>query len=428
MRIAVIGTGISGMTAAYLLSRDHDLTVYEAAGYIGGHTHTIDVPAEGRNWAVDTGFIVFNAKTYPNFIALMRRLGVAWQNSDMSFSVQCERTGLVFSPRSLDALFVQRRNLINPAFHRMLLDALIFRHRSRELLTGRKDHLTLGEYLDRNGYSRAFRDQFIIPMGEAIWSADPVAFENFPARYFVEFFHNHGFMNIFKQPKWLTIKGGSRQYIAPLTQPYRDRIRLNAAVQRVTRLEGKVEVAARDGSVERFDQVVIAAHSDQALRMLAAPTRKEKEILGAIDYHPNMATLHTDTALLPPQRKAWASWNYVIPRDPLGRVALTYNMNYLQNLPAAKTTFCVTLNRPDAVSPGKVIRQMTYHHPVYTPSSLAARQRWSEISGLDGIHYCGAYWFYGFHEDGVKSALAVARHIRQGLQKGREVTYEELFV
>ena len=416
MRIAVIGAGISGMTAAYLLSRDagHRLVVYESGDYLGGHTHTVDVSADGRSWAVDTGFIVFNLKTYPNFVKLMRLLGVAWQPSDMSFSVQCGRTGLVFCPSSLNALFVQRRNLINPTFHRMLLDALIFRSRSRELLDGSHDHVTLGQYLDKKGYSRAFRDQFLIPMGEAIWSADPAAFEDFPARYFVEFFNNHGFLNVFAQPRWLTIAGGSRQYVAPLTRPYRDAIRLQSAVRSVRRGARQVSVITQDGQSDDFDHVIIAAHSDQALKMLDAPSDREREILSAIAYQPNEAVLHTDASLLPPYRKAWAAWNYYIPRDPQGRVALTYNMNILQRL-CAEPTFCVTLNRSGAVAPQKEIRRMTYHHPVYTPASLAARKRWPEISGADRIHYCGAYWHYGFHEDGVKSAMAVARYFGKTL-------------
>jgi predicted NAD/FAD-binding protein len=414
MRIAVVGTGISGMTAAYLLCPDHEIVVYEADDYIGGHTHTIDVTAEGRNWAVDTGFIVFNLKTYPNFVRLMQRLGVAWQPSNMSFSVQCGRTGLVFSPSSLNSLFIQRRNLFNPTFYRMLLDAIVFRRRSRELLSGRHGAMTLGQYLDKNGYGRAFRDQFIIPMGEAIWSADPKAFEDFPARYFVEFFSNHGFLNIRDQPQWLTISGGSRQYIGPLTQRYKDKIRLNSQVQAVKRANGHVTVTPSDGQTEKFDHVVIAAHSDQALRMLADPTEREREILGAIAYQPNLAVLHTDPSMLPPYRAAWAAWNYHIPKDPLGRVALTYNMNILQNL-SARRQFCVTLNRPDAIAPDKELGRMTYHHPIYTPPSLAARERWCEISGTDRIHYCGAYWFYGFHEDGVKSALAVAKYFGKTL-------------
>ena len=414
MRIAVIGAGISGMVAAYLLSRDHDIVVYEAGSYIGGHTHTVDVTVRDRNYAVDTGFIVFNRQTYPNFVKLMQQLGVAWQSSNMSFSVQCDRTGLVFSPSTLSSLFVQRRNLVNPTFYRMLLDAMVFRHRSRELLDSEMDQVSLGQYLDANGYSRAFQDQFIIPMGAAIWSTDPDAFKRFPARYFVEFFNNHGFLSIRNQPQWLTISGGSREYVKPLTRSYRDCIRLNSPIRTVERRPDKVSVTMADGHVESFDHVVIAAHSDQALAMLANPTDREREILGPIAYQPNMAVLHTDSTVLPPYPKAWAAWNYFIPKDVHGRVTLTYNMNILQNL-SAKRPICVTLNRPDAVAPDLEIDRMTYHHPVYTPESLAARQRWHEISGIDRIHYCGAYWYYGFHEDGVKSALAVAKYFDQAI-------------
>jgi predicted NAD/FAD-binding protein len=314
----------------------------------------------------------------------------------------------------LNALFVQRWNLINPTFYRMLVDAMVFRYRSKELLSGKLDRITLGRYLDKNGYSRAFRDQFIIPMGAAIWSSDPESFEDFPARYFVEFFNHHGFLNWRDQPQWLTIKGGSRQYVAPLTASYKDRIRLNSPVRSVLRQPNQVKITTAAGDADLFDQVIIAAHSDQALAMLDEPTEREHEILGAISYQPNLTALHTDASVLPPYRQAWAAWNYHIPRERRERVSLTYNMNLLQNL-SSPQPFCVTLNRPDAVDTDLELCRMTYHHPLYTPKSLEARKRWHEISGIDRIHYCGAYWHYGFHEDGVKSALAVAKWFNQTL-------------
>ena len=414
MRIAVVGSGISGMVVAYLLSQDHDVTVYEANDYIGGHTNTIDVSTEGTSYPVDTGFIVFNEKTYPNFIQLMRLIGVDWQPSNMSFSVQCDRTGLIFSPSSLNALFVQRKNFLRPSFYRMLWDALRFRREASELIGSDDYRITLQSYLVQKNYSHAFIEHFIIPMGGAIWSADPVQFRKFPARYLVEFFNNHGFLNIRHQPQWQVIKGGSRRYIGPLTQPYNDRIRLNSPVATVKRFPEKVEITTEKGDTSSFDQVVIATHSDQALRMLADPTNLEKEILGAIPYQENLAVLHTDESLLPSKRTAWASWNYHIPREKKGRVSLSYNMNILQSLDARKT-FCVTLNMPEKIHPDRVLQRIIYHHPVYDPDSLNARRKQDELNGKNRTYFCGAYWGYGFHEDGVNSALAVCKHFGKTL-------------
>jgi predicted NAD/FAD-binding protein len=414
MRIAIIGTGISGMTSAYLLSEDHEVVVYEANNYIGGHTNTVDVSLNGQQFAVDTGFIVFNEKTYPNFIKLMRRLGVGWQNSVMSFSVQCEKTGLEFSPSTLNSLFIQRRNLLRPSFYRMLRDALRFK-RDSEALLGSDDYtLTLAEFLSGKGYSRTFIEHFIIPMGEAVWSTDPVKFNEFPARYFAQFFKNHGFLNVKDQPQWLTIKGRSRQYIEPITQPYVKQIRLNCPVAAVRRYAEHVEIQPQNQAAEKFDQVVIATHSDQALALLDDPTDAEKNILGVIPYQENQAVLHCDESLLPTKKAAWASWNYHIPREDLGRVAVTYDMNILQRIGAPRE-LCVSLNLAKAIDPAKIYREMIYHHPVYNPESLAARHSHREISGVNRTHYAGAYWGYGFHEDGVVSALEVCRHFGKTL-------------
>jgi predicted NAD/FAD-binding protein len=414
MRIAVIGSGISGMVAAHLLSEDHEITVFEANDYVGGHTHTIDVPENGKVVPVDTGFIVFNTKTYPNFTKLMQQLGVAWQPSDMSFSVQCKKTGRYFSPSTLNSLFADRSNLFRPSFYRMLLEALRFRSKAAELIDTDEYQITLQQYLEENNYSREFIENFIIPMGDSIWSTDPVRFKEFPARYFVEFFSNHGFLNIRNQPQWLVIKGGSRQYIAPLTRRYRDRIHLNAAVTSIRRHPDRVEVSTAYGHSDSFDQVVVAAHSDQALRMLADPSDAEQQVLGAIPYQENLAILHTDTSVLPPKEIAWASWNYHIPEEDLGRVALTYDMNILQNLDAGKE-YCVTLNLPGAVDEALKIDTFDYHHPLYSPESLTARRRQADINGVNRTYFCGAYWGFGFHEDGVKSALAVCEHFGKRL-------------
>ena len=414
MKIAVIGSGISGMTAAYLMSDEHEVVLFEANDYIGGHTNTADVSFNGHRYPVDTGFIVFNAKTYPNFIKLMKRLGVKWQNSVMSFSVQCEKTGLEFSPSTLNALFVQRRNLFRPSFYRMLWDVARFKQEAEILLKSEDYELTLSDYLTQKGYSKGFIQHFIIPMGEAIWSADPIEFNNFPVRYFAEFFKNHGFLNVKDQPQWLTISGGSRQYINPLIRSYRDQIRVNCPVAVVRRQTDGVEVQPVNEPAEKFDNVIIATHSDQALSMLEDPTDSEKNILGVIPYQENIAVLHSDESLLPSKKVAWASWNYHIPKEDLGRVAVTYDMNILQSI-GAPHELCVSLNLAKAIDPEKIYKQMTYHHPVYNPASLMARKSHSEISGVDRIHYCGAYWGYGFHEDGVNSALAVCKQFGKSL-------------
>jgi uncharacterized protein len=414
MRIAVVGAGISGMVTAYLLSGEHEVILYEAGNYIGGHTHTLDIPAEGRQFAVDTGFIVFNSKTYPNFIKLMQTLGVGWQPSDKSFSVHCLKTGIFFRPSTLNSLFAQRTNLLRPAFYRMLGDALRFRREALELIRTDDYVTTLEAYLKQKRYGRYFIDKFIIPMGAAIWSADPVQFRNFPARYLVEFFHNHGFLNLRDQPQWRVIKGGSRQYIAPLTRPYRDKIRLNTPVAAIERTAERVTVVTSSGERDHFDQVVIAAHSDQALGMLADPAEMEREILGAIPYQENLTILHTDTAVLPPKRSTWASWNYCIPATDQERVAVTYDMNILQSL-GARQEFCVSLNMPETIDPGKIIRTLVYHHPVYDPKSLKARRSQDALNGQRRTYFCGAYWGYGFHEDGVNSALAVCKQFGKAI-------------
>ncbi|MEJ2478524.1 MAG: FAD-dependent oxidoreductase [Desulfobacterales bacterium] len=426
MKIAVIGSGISGMTAAYLLSEDHEIILFEANDYIGGHTNTADVTLNGHQYPVDTGFIVFNAKTYINFIKLMKRLGIGWQDSVMSFSVQCEKTGLEFSPSTLNSLFIQRRNLLRPSFYRMLWDVARFKRDAEVLLMTGDYDLTLSDYLTQKGYSKGFVQHFIIPMGEAIWSADPAAFNRFPVRYFAEFFKNHGFLNVKDQPQWLTITGGSRQYIKPLTQPYRDRVRAGCPVAAVRRRAECVEVQPANAPTEKFDNVVIATHSDQALKLLEDPSDAERKILGAIPYQENIAVLHSDESLLPSKRAAWASWNYHIPKKDLGRVAVTYDMNILQSIGAPRE-LCVSLNLAKAIDPDKIYKQttyhhpvynpeslaarhsQTYHHPVYNPESLAARHSHSDISGINRTHFCGAYWGYGFHEDGVKSAREVCK-------------------
>ena len=414
MRLAVIGTGIAGMVAAFLLCQDQEVVVFEANDYIGGHTNTIDIQLNGRSYPVDSGFIVFNEVTYPNFVTLMKQLGVAWQPSNMSFSVQSEQSGLQYSPSTLNSLFAQRSNLFRPSFYRMLLDVLRFRRDAQEILRANDYETSLGTYLEGRGYSQSFIHHFIIPMGEAIWSADPKLFNEFPAHYFVQFFNNHGFLSVSSQPQWQVIRGGSRSYVEPLTRPYRDRVRLTTPVESVRRFADHVEVKSRTGEAEKFDHVIIATHSDQALAMLADPSDAERDVLGAIPYQENLAILHTDSGLLPRKRAAWASWNYHIPREELGRVAVTYYMNMLQTI-RAPADFCVTLNRPERVDQEKILRRFIYHHPVYTRRGPFAQKRHDQINGVNRTYFCGAYWGYGFHEDGVNSALAVCKHFGKTL-------------
>lgn len=407
-RIAVIGSGIAGLTSAYLLSRHHEVTVFEANDYLGGHTHTRNIERAGKIYPVNTGFIVYNDWTYPNFIKLMSELGVETQASEMSFSVHCANSGLEYNGTSLNSLFAQRRNLLRPKFWRMVKDILRFNKETVAALTRGDDlSLTLGEYIAKNNYSDGFRDFYIIPMGAAIWSASTDVMMNFPLEFFLKFFNNHGMLSVDDRPTWRVLSHGSSAYIPKLTQPYKDRIRLNTPVVKISRTAQKVMVHTANGS-EEFDQVVLACHSDQALSMLEKPTHNEQEVLGAIPYQDNEVVLHTDTRLMPKKKLAWAAWNYHIPQRCSEHAMLTYNMNILQNFENAPETFLVSLNRSTEIDPKKVIEKYNYAHPVFTQDGVAAQQRHSEISGHNRTHYCGAYWFNGFHEDGVNSGLRVA--------------------
>ncbi|QBK05071.1 FAD-dependent oxidoreductase [Hylemonella gracilis] len=411
MRIAIVGTGIAGNVVAHHLARGHDITVYEAGAHVGGHTHTHDIQLGGVRHQVDTGFIVYNDWTYPNFIALLDELGVASQPSSMSFSVRDERSGLEYNGTTLNTLFAQRRNLLRPAFLRMIRDILRFNREAPALLQDSAEDITLGDYLERGRYTRNFIDHYVVPMGAAIWSTDPVNMLAFPARYFVRFFHNHGMLSVNERPQWRVIRGGSARYVEALVAPFRDRIRLNTPVQSIRREGDHAWVQAQGQTAERYDAVFLACHSDQALRLLADPSAAEREVLGAIRYQPNEAVLHTDMRLLPRARRAWAAWNYhVLPQDT-GRVALTYNMNILQSLDTPSPVL-VTLNHGDAIDPAKVIKRIPYEHPLYTRAGVAAQARQGEINGPLNTYYCGAYWRYGFHEDGVVSALAALQHFK----------------
>jgi predicted NAD/FAD-binding protein len=408
MKIAVIGTGISGMVASRLLHRPHSITVFEANDYIGGHTHTVPVDQAGRPYAVDTGFIVFNERTYPNFCRLLEHLGVESQESEMSFSVKCDRTGLEYCGTNLNTLFAQRTNLFRPSFWRMLTEILRFNRESPHLLNADAPDMSLDDYLDRGRYSRSFRDQYLVPMGAAIWSTSPLKMLEFPARYFVQFLVNHGLVTLTDRPIWCTIVGGSWKYVDQLTAPFRDQIRLNCPVKSVRRTQDSVEVISPRGC-EQFDHVIFATHGDQALRLLEDASSLEREILGPFVCSRNLAILHTDASLLPKRRLAWASWNYHLTNSHLDAPSVTYNMNRLQRLKSPEPFF-VTLNRDDAIHPDKILQRFVYEHPIFSPVAVASQRRHAEISGLaNRTHFCGAYWGYGFHEDGVKSALEVAK-------------------
>jgi len=420
MKIAIIGTGIAGNVVAHHLQRAHDVSVFEAGSHVGGHTHTHNVTVGGETHAVDTGFIVFNDWTYPHFIELLTELGVESQPSHMSFSVRVEQNGLEYNGTSLNSLFAQRRNLFRPSFHRMIRDILRFNRESLKLLAGREE-IALGDHLKNEGYSREFIDHYLVPMGAAIWSTDPSRMLGFPARYFVRFLHNHGMLSVNQRPQWRVIRGGSARYVEMLTAPFADRIRLNTPVEYVRRLPDRVIVKASGHEAERFDHVFFACHSDQALPLLADASALEREVLGAIPYQENEVVLHTDTRLLPRRRLAWAAWNYHVPPEPGEKVALTYNMNILQSLPS-RHTFCVTLNRTEQIDPNRIIKRLNYHHPLYTPAAVAAQARQHEVNGANRTYFCGAYWRYGFHEDGVVSALNALKHFDRSAYAERHLS------
>ncbi len=413
MKIAVVGTGVSGMLAGRLLAGAHDVTLFEADERIGGHVNTIDVRDGARSIPVDTGFIVCNDRTYPGFMRLLGILGVETQPSKMSFSVACRRTGLEYNGTSLNALFAQRANLFRPSFHRMVRDILRFHREAPGVLADGDETLTLGALLDRGRYGREFAEHYLLPMGGAVWSAEPAAMREFPALSFVQFFSNHGMLSVDDRPQWRVVKGGSRVYAEALVAPIRDRIRTGSPVLAIQRYEDRVELTARGRAPERFDHVVIATHSDQALAMLRDASAAEREVLGAIPYQENVAVLHTDASVMPERKLAWASWNYHLGIDRSG-VAVTYWMNELQTL-AGPTNWFVTLNDVDGIDPRHVLRRITYHHPVYRREGVAAQKRWAEIDGVRRTSFCGAYWSYGFHEDGVKSALRVAERFGRSL-------------
>jgi predicted NAD/FAD-binding protein len=416
LKIAIVGTGIAGNVAAYKLRSRHDVTVYEASPYVGGHTNTVDVEEGDRTIAVDTGFIVFNDRTYPNFIALLEEIGQESQPSIMSFSVSSGDAGLEYNGAGLNALFAQRRNILRPPFFRMIRDILRFNREAMAMLPLEAEGQTVGGYLVKHGYSREFMNDYLVPMAAAIWSAEPVAIQDMPLQFLVRFFDNHGLLQLKDRPVWRVIKGGSREYVHKLVAGHRDRIRLDTPVKAVVRHASGVEIVTARYGRERYDAVFLACHSDQALALLDRPTAVERDVLGAIRYQDNEAVLHTDASILPQRRRAWAAWNYHIPEDPYRHVAVTYNMNMLQGL-ECQEQYCVTLNNDRQIDPARVIRRIQYQHPVYSREAVAAQQRQAELNA-DRTYFCGAYWRNGFHEDGVVSALNALAHFEERHSRG----------
>jgi uncharacterized protein len=406
MRIAVVGAGVSGLVVAHLLHPAHEVTVFEANGYAGGHTNTIRVDTPNETHEVDTGFIVFNDRNYPNFERLLRRLDVAWQPSTMSFSVSDGVGDFEYSSASPNGLFAKRAHLLTPWFHRMVADLARFNRAARELLDERAPDVSLRAWLEHHRFSQTFIERLIVPQVSAVWSAAPRQMWSFPARFLAEFFDNHGMLSFRNRPRWRTVRGGSARYVEALTRPFSHHLRLHTPVQTVTRHGDHVLVKPWGGEAERFDEVVLATHSDQALALLADASDLEHEILGAIPYQPNEAVLHTDVQLLPRRRRAWASWNYHLLAEPKPVTTVTYHMNRLQSL-RAEREFCVTLNHSERIDPALIVRRISYAHPVYTEAGLRAQARVHEIDARNRTHFCGAYWGWGFHEDGVVSALRV---------------------
>ncbi len=414
MKIAVVGAGVSGLVTAHLLAPAHQVTVFEAAGYAGGHTNTIRVDTPNETHHVDTGFIVFNDRNYPNFERLLRRLDVATQPSLMSFGVSDGRGDFEYTGASPNGLFAKRAHLVTPWFHRMVADMARFNRAARELLRGRDGNgsadgegPSLGQWLEQQRFSRPFIDRLIVPQASAVWSADPGQMWTFPARFMAEFFDNHGMLGFRDRPRWRTVSGGSARYVDALLARFPGTLRLRTPVSAVRRGEQGVLVTPSGGAPEHFDEVVLATHSDHALTLLADATDGERRLLSAIPYQSNEAVLHTDTSILPRRRRAWASWNYHLSDAPAARTMVTYHMNRLQAL-RSEREFCVTLNRTGEIAPEHVIRTIAYAHPVYTREGTAAQRRFEEINGRNHTHFCGAYWGWGFHEDGVVSALRVA--------------------
>jgi predicted NAD/FAD-binding protein len=409
MRIALIGSGISGMAAAYYLSRRHEVFLFEKERRLGGHTNTVTVESGRGPLAVDTGFIVHNDRTYPNLVKLFAELRVETQPSDMSFAVACPQSGYEYSSRGLNGFYAQRANLVRLNQHRLLREILRFNREALKLLgQAAADGLALDDVIERGRYAPMLAERYLYPMASAVWSMSIEAVRRFPALTLLRFFENHGMLGINTHPRWKVIRGGSSSYIPPLTAPYKERIYKGVDIQSVERSQTGVTLRFRDRPPMSFDHVVFSCHAEQALPLLEAPSDSERDILSRFTTTRNEVCLHTDSRLLPRRRRARASWNYRLSQNRGASATLTYHMNRLQSLPGPED-YCVTLNADGSIDAAKVLRRMVYRHPLYDRTAIQAQARWSDISGRNRTHFCGAYWFYGFHEDGLNSALRVAR-------------------
>jgi len=407
LKIAIIGSGISGLTSAYILSKKHEVYLFEKNDYIGGHTHTHEIKENTNNINVDSGFIVYNENTYPNFIKLLDILNIERQHTEMGFSVKSNSQDFEYAGNSINSIFSQRKNIFKPSFLKMVYDILKFNYQSKRDIKKISTNITLKQYLDSSSYSKEFIDKYIIPMGAAIWSTSPELMLQVPAVFFIRFFKNHGLLDITNRPQWWVIKNGSNQYVKEIIKPFKENIKLNTKISSIKRKNNGAEVSYDDNK-EFFDSVIIATHSDQALLLIDDLTDKENDILGKIKYQKNTALLHTDTSILPKRKIAWSSWNYLINHNQEKIVTLTYNMNILQTLKSNKT-YCVTINDSTNIDRSKILKEIKYSHPLFTIDSVDAQKRKDEICGKNDTYFCGAYWGYGFHEDGVNSALDVCK-------------------
>jgi len=414
MRIAVVGSGISGNLSARILAAKHDIDVYESAPHLGGHAQTFHTRVYQTDIAADVAFMVLNRRTYPNMCRMLELLGVQTQNSDMSLSVRCLRTALEYQGSSLNGLFAQRQNLVRVSFYRMLRDIVRFNRLATEFCQSGDEHTLLGDFLNDIGVGSEFREQYFVPMSAAIWSADPSRLDAFPAKFILGFCRNHGLLQLTDRPQWLTIADRSQNYVAELMRPLQDRIFLNSPVHEVRRIDGGVRLSLSDRELH-YDHVVLATHADQSLRMLTDASPFEQEVLAGFPYQSNTAVLHTDTSVLPTRRRAWASWNYHISAEPSDRASVTYDLNRLQTL-GLPGPLCLTLNPNGHIDPSKILQCFEYEHPVFTRESIVSQSRFAEINGQNFVSFCGAYWGYGFHEDGIKSALAVTRRFGLDLE------------
>ena len=406
MRVAVVGSGIAGLSSAWLLSREHEVVLFEAEARLGGHTHTHEVEQSGRRYRVDSGFIVHNAHNYPLLTRMFDELGVASKDTTMSFGAQVEASGLEYNATNLDSLFCQRRNLLSPSFLRMVREILRFYREAGALLEEPGPGPSLGGYLETNRYSALFRDAHLVPMASALWSSPSATILDFPAKYLVRFMDHHRMLQVDGRPQWRVVQGGSSSYIDAMKARWRVDVRLACPVQRIHRDDAGVTVKHIAGE-DRFDAIVIATHSDQALALLGDADALEREVLGALPYQRNEVVLHTDRRILPTRRKAWAAWNAFVPAEPGAECSVSYCMNLLQGFESPEP-FVVTLNRSAAIDPAKIIATMQYQHPVYTHASVAAQSRAGEINGRRHTWFAGAYWGFGFHEDGMRAGVGAA--------------------